>query len=299
MKNIKSKLNMLAIAGIALATISIASCKKSSGGNSITPIAGYDSSGAVATANLIAYWPFEGTPNDVKGGLIGTATGVSYTAGIKGQAYQGSTTSSIQIPLTTGNAFASIQSFSLSVWYNDPTQVTTPNHGLFMMSGVSNWNLLELEFERDSTGPADSVKVNAGFNNVDGVNYKGIVPSALLDTAVNRWVHLVLTYDGGSSTYTLYQDGVTVKAQTAWSSGLYASTPAQIWTDGTATVAMGNIGFTADPPTGITIGAFSPLVAGNSWAGSFPGKLDEIRVYNKALSLSEVAGLYLNGLAGR
>jgi hypothetical protein len=304
MKKITSKSTLFAIGGITLVTLlSIASCSKSSSNATtppITPLGGFVSSDSVEPGSLIAYWPFEGNTNELVSGLASTSSGITFTTGIRGQASQGSVGSSIQVPLAANSAFASLASYSVSVWYNDPVQVTSPNHGLFLMYGASDWNLLELEFERDSTSTADSVKVHAGFLNPGGVNYKGIVPEALLDTAVNLWVHLVMTYDGGSSTYTLYQDGVPVAAETAWSNGLYASTPAKIWTDGTATTPMGPISYATEVPTGLTIGAFGPgITQGNSWAGSFPGKMDELRVFKIALSAQDVAGLYLNGRAGR
>lgn len=301
MKKITSKFTLLAIAGITSAAIFLGSCSKSSSGTPpVVLIGNYASSDSVASANLIAYWPFDGNATEKKAGLIGTSTGVTYTTGMRGQAYQGSVGGAIQVPLTSGGPFAALQSFSVSLWYSDPSQVISPNHGLFHMYGASDWNLFEIEFERDSTAPGDSVKVHAGFTNPGGVTYKAIVPESLMDTAVNKWVHLVMTYDGGSSTYTLYQDGVQLGAKTAWSNNLYGATPAKIWTDGTATTPMGNLSFATEIPTGLTIGAFPPsITAGNSWAGSFPGKLDELRVFSKALSQAEVAGLYLNGLAGR
>lgn len=303
MKQITSKLTIFTSIGLSFAAaIFFGSCSKSSSKGTTPPplIGGYVSSDSVASANLIAYWPFDGNATEKKAGLTGTSTGVTYTAGIRGQAYQGSASGAIQVPLTAGGPFASLQSFSISLWYNDPSQVTSPNHGLFHMYGASDWNLFEIEFERDSTAPGDSVKVHAGFTNPGGPAYKGIVPEALLDTAVNKWVHLVMTYNGGSSTYTLYQDGVPVGVKSAWSNNLYGATPQKIWTDGTATTPMGNLNFATEVPTGLTIGAFPPsITAGNSWAGSFPGKLDELRIYNTALSQQQVAGLYLNGLAGR
>lgn len=301
MKQVTSKLNLAFLTAIMGGSLLFSACSKN--GTTIappTPIGGYVSSDSVASGNLIAYWPFDGNANDVKGGLSGTASGVTYTTGVKGQAYQGSSTGSIQVPLTSGSPFASLQSFSVSIWYNDPVQVTSPNHGLFHMYGASDWNLLEMEFERDSTSTGDSVKLHAGFTNPGGTNYKGIIPESLLDSAIGKWVNLVMTYDGTNSLYTIYKNGVAIGARTAWSNGAYATTPAAIWTDGTATTPMGNLNFSSEAPTGITIGAFPPsITSGNSWAGSFPGMLDELRIYNKALSSAEVQGLYLNTKAGR
>ena len=45
--------------------------------------------------------------------------------------------------------------------------------------------------------------------------------------------------------------------------------------------------------TGFTIGGPSaPAQSANSWMGTFDGELDQFRLYNTALSASEVAALY-------
>jgi hypothetical protein len=308
MKTVKSNLSFLTLGIVLLALFGMVSCSKSSsggGGGSTTPpvtlLGGFASSDSVEPAALIAYWPFDGSSTEKVAGLVGTATGVTYVTGIRGQAYQGSVGGSLQVPLAAGDvAFDSLHSFTVSVWYNDPSQVISPNHGLFHMYGATDWNLLELEFEPDSTGPADSVRIHAGFTNPGGPTYKGIVPQGLLDTAVAKWVHIVYSYDGPSSTYSLYQDANLVAVQSAWTNGGYSTSPVPIWTDGTATTPMGNLSFATEIPTGITIGAFPPsITAGNAWAGSFPGMLDELRVFNIALTQKDVTGLYLNGQAGR
>ena len=302
MKTTKGNSSLMTIMILGTGLFILGSCKKSSNPAPTPPplIGGFVSSDSVEPHALIAYWPFDGNSNEMVGGLSGTATGVTYVKGIRGQAYQGSTGGSIQVPLTaTNTAFDSLHSYSVSIWYNDPTQVTSPNHGLFHMYGT-DWNLLELEFERDSTSTGDSVLVHAGFTNPGGVAYKNIIPQALLDTAIGKWVHLVMTYNAGTSMFTLYQDAVPVALLSAWTNGMYANSPIPIWTDGTATVPMGNINFASEIPQGITIGAFPPSITqGNAWAGSFPGMLDELRIYNVALTQQDVTGLYLNGLAGR
>ncbi len=298
MKNIKSKLNMLAIAAIALATISITSCKKSHG-TSITPIGGYDSSGAVASANLIAYFPFEGNSNDVKSGTVATAVGVTYTAGIKGLAYQGG--ANTYATLIPSSSFSSLGSYSFSLWYKLPAQpVAGDPAGLFFLSGTTNPNLLLYELEPYTPASGDSVKIHHGFFDVISPAYQGFTMESYDTAAIGKWVHVVTTYDGSSSTYVIYQDGVAIGNNSAFGSNI---TPTLMWTDGTMTTPLGNLGWGSDAPVQIVLGTWpaglygvSPTLGSN---GCFIGAMDEVRVYNKALSQSEVAGLYLNGLAGR
>lgn len=298
MKNIQSKLNTLAIAAIALATISITSCKKSSG-PSITPIAGYDSSGAVAPANLIAYYPFDGNSNDAHSGTQATAVNVTYTTGIKGMAYQGG--ANTYATLVPNSSFSNMGSYSLSLWYKLPAQpVVGDPAGLFFLSGTLNPNLLLYELEPYSPVSGDSVKIHHGFFDVISPAYQGFTMESYDTAAINQWVHVVTTYDGSSSTYVIYQDGVAIGNNSAFGTNL---TPTLMYTDATKATPLGSLGWGNDTPVQIVIGTWpaglygvSPTLGSN---GCFIGQLDEVRVYNKALSLSEVAGLYLNGKAGR
>ena len=124
MKQVKSKLTFLAVGGIAIITaFSLGSCSKSSssGPTGPTPIGGYTSSDSVAAANLVSYFPFDGTSNDTKGGESGTTVGATFTTGIRGQAYQGATGAYATVPASS--AFANLGgSFSLSVWFDLPAQ---------------------------------------------------------------------------------------------------------------------------------------------------------------------------------
>ncbi|HMG82071.1 MAG TPA: LamG domain-containing protein [Ferruginibacter sp.] len=301
MKNIKIKLSMLAIAGIALATISITSCKKSSSGPTVTLIGGYASSDSVASGNLIAYWPFDGNTNDVKGGLTATASaGITYNAsGVRGQAYQGDTTS--YATFTPGASFSNIGSYSFSVWYNEPSQ-STKSQGLFFLSGSTTLNELLFEIEPFTPVSGDSVRIHTGLNDLASPSFQQFVMESFDTAAIGKWVHLVVTYDGGTSVYTVYQDATPTLTG---GSGFTPTpvTPNPLYTDGTKATGLGQIGFTSDPPHTIYIGTWPPTLFGVSpslgASGGFTGQMDELRIYNKALSTSEVAGLYLNGKAGR
>ena len=89
-------------------------------------IGGYASSDSVAAANLIAYFPFDGNANDAKGGMTPTVAGnITYTTGVRGQAYQGA--AGAYATYTPSAAFSSLPSYSISVWYQLPT--SDPSYG--------------------------------------------------------------------------------------------------------------------------------------------------------------------------
>jgi len=310
------------MAGVsAIAALALwGSCSKSS---SLPPIGGYNSSNDIAPTNLIAYWSMDGNATESKQNLSGTNTGGTFVAGQKGQAWQGAGNSYINYG-SAGTALTAINSYTLSMWFNEPAQpVNNPGasyvagqgaQGVFFMydnaaTGTA-WNLLHLDFEPYTPKSLDSVRIHAGFNNTGSTGWQGIVPQGFFTNAIKKWVHLVMTYDASSSTYVLYEDGVPVGAQTAWTSGGYA-TPDPIY-NGPLPVAaggtqpMGSISF-KHAARGLIIGAFpqvlslsgSDIGGPQPWSGNFQGAVDEIRVYNKALGAADVGSLYQLELAKR
>lgn len=266
-------------------------------------IGGYASSDSVAASNLIAYFPFDGNANDTKGGMTPTVAGnITYTTGVRGQSYQGA--AGAYATYTPSAAFASLPSYSISVWYQLPT--TDPSYstitgqdtltqGMFFLYGTNNW-LLNNDIEQFH---GDSVRVHAGFDDIASPAYQGFVPETFDTGAIGKWVHFVATYNGGTSTYVTYQNGIATGANTAFTNGMYL-TPDLMYTDGTMTTPLGNLGWAAQVPATVVVGSWPDGLFGQVAANStFRGQLDEMRVFNKALTQLEVTGLYLNGLAGR
>ena len=74
----------------------------------------------------------------------------------------------------------------------------------------------------------------------------------------NTWTHLALTYNG--STLTLYRNGVAV--------------------------ATSNVSGTLSPTTGTL------QIGGSQYGEYFKGLIDEVRIYNRALSATEIQTIY-------
>jgi hypothetical protein len=304
MKKVKSKFSLLVIGGITIATMSIVSCSKSSSGPPPpTLIGGYASSDSVATDALIAYWPFDGDMNDHKGGLTATTSGtITYpTTGVRGKSYQGSV--GAYATLVPPASFpTSLTSYTVSFWYNLPSNVdTNTTQGVFFYNGATQQGELINEFEspanKNLTG--DSLRIHPGFWDIgDAPNYALFVPETFNTGAIGKWVFFTVSYNGGTSTYTTYQNAVPTGANTAFTNGKYI-TPNPLWTDGTATTPLGNLKFT-DAPQSIIIGTWPDGLFGQKAAtANYLGQLDELRVFDRALTQTEVSGLYLNGQAGR
>jgi hypothetical protein len=91
-----------------------------------------------------------------------------------------------------------------------------------------------------------------------------------------QWHHVAFVYDATAKTATLYRDAVQFDKKTN----------EVIAFDGKASQ--------------LVVGGFQEAVnivdtyANNSWMSGWPGMLDNIRLYNKALSAAEVSSLFTN-----
>jgi len=306
MKTVNSKMLFLA-AVIGLAFFGLQSCsKKSSGSSGPTPpvlIGGFASSDSVEPQALISYWPMDGNLNDVKGAATATGVNVTYVTGVRGQAYQGDTNAYASFTPTA--AMTGLQSFSLSYWYFQPAQPDTAPYtpqGMFFLADQGGANPLIIAEEQPYTPlSGDSVLLHAGLDFPAAKNYHGFTMTTFDTAAIGKWVFFTMTYNGGTSTYTVYQDAVAMLNESA-----YPTSTSTILLDGpTGSTPQGNMNFASDPPVEGTIGTWAPGVygvdatLGSNHLSNWQGKLDEIRLFNIALSQTDVAGLYLNGLAGR
>lgn len=291
---------LIPIAVIAAGLWGFQACSKKS--DALPSIAGYNSSDEVASANLVAYFPFDGNSNDTKGNATATATNVTYTTGMRGQAYQGA--ANAYATLTPSAAFSALPSYSLSMWYKLSAQPTAGDpQGLFFLSGTTTQNELIYEIDTPSgtQGGTDSLKIHHGFTNLASTGYQNFTMEAYDTTKYhNFWIHVVTTYDASSSTYVIYQDGVASINGSAF--GKKTSTVLLQGGDPGA-APQGSLSWSTDPPTQIIIGTWPAGLYGVSSTlgsnGCFKGQLDELRIFNKALSQTEVGALFQLGVAGR
>jgi hypothetical protein len=322
MKTITNRFTQSAIVAItAIAFLFIASCSKhnsgGSGGGGTTPppvvlIGGYASSDSVAASNLIGYFNFNSNVNDSVGGQTGTASGVTYVAGVRGQAYQGAKGAYATVPASA--AIKALQSFSVSVWYSMPTAAKpTPTGGdpagMFFVAGDSandgNEIILESDVPDSAQYAADSLPIHSGLTNLGSPGWAGFTMNSY-DTAKETWVHLVMTYNGGTSAYTLYENATPIAVSSAFGTSvatLLYDGPLPVGSGSPATTLLGNMVLTSDPPKTLYIGTWPPGLYGVSPTlganGSFLGAMDELRIFNRELTQKEVTGLFLNGQAGR
>ncbi len=231
-------------------------------------------SNALISDGLVGYWTFDGgsidwrtnTVRDVSGnGNTGSlalmSTTTSPVGGKIGQAmdFNGSTNY-----INMGNVLHPTGAFTYSAWIN--MSDLNPVGGTPSIMGKYNDPIRETWFGINSSGgtPLSLYVYGPDSDN----NYLGRTYSGSL--SLNKWYHVVGVYDGGTTngSIKLYLNGVRVDDGTD-SRGTFDTIP--------STSAPFQIGAT-DPPDYL-----------------FAGKIDDVRVYNRALSATEVKQLYNAG----
>jgi len=218
-----------------------------------------------AFRGLIGYYPFEGNADDRSGyGRNLSIQGASLTSGRRGTndgAYQlrsgdyliGSKNVGIQ-----GNT-----SRTFSCWVClDPSTQTSQLMGFGSDSGAGG--LFSLNYD----GPGSPNAVTA--LRMTG-NYRDTLFMGRSYFSEATWQHVVLTYENSIGNTTLYVNGVKVVPPT---------------------LVNGNL------PTDILATTDGPLLLGKGLGSSltgtlgFSGKIDDVRIYNRALSAQEVLALF-------
>ena len=222
-------------------------------------------------AGLVNWWRGEGNALDQAGTNNGTAVnGVVFPTGKVGQAFGFNGTSSyVQVP-SSANLNPS-GSFSIETWIYP--QQDTPEGAVL----VTKWgDTGELENQRSYTvsllpGGVLSFGISDAAHQWDS-SFHAFTTDAGAVT-VQAWNHVVAVYDQSSGTRRIFANGVQVKSRT----------------DAPITIYNG-----AAP---LTFGADSR--GGGQVVGFFGGLLDEVSLYNRALSAPEVQALYLAGNSGK
>lgn len=268
---------------IAMSSI-LTSCDKKD-----DPDDGKTDPGTIATTNLVAYFPFEDNATEMIANLTPTLQpNVTYVAGRRGKAYQGANMAHLLYTLPAASKMKTLTSFSVAMWIKSPRVTGDPEPTIFEIGKSDDlfWGNLKLGLLRTSA-TADSLNFKAFFLK-NGTVWSGqhINYSDPL-FPINIWQHFVFQYDQTTSKFMIYKDGVKVVTndgvENRWAaSDVVVPRP-----------ALGPLNFAnADK---INIGAWRPKSEGTAtdvWMGWFLGNLDELRVYDKALTATEVKALY-------
>lgn len=281
-------------------------------------IGGYENSDEVAAANLVAKLGFENNLTDAKSVLAGAeATKVAYTAGLKGMAYDGSSTEARYAVLQGTNAITSLNNFTIAFWMKsngtvapDPAGQGKGAQGIFsIVRPTEFWGGINLFIENPDASKPDRIRLKLGVENSRaGVNWKGQGVIANLDGMKNKWVHVAFVYSAKDSKCYVYIDGEPAKNLDG-----FAYSPAGGELGGAASWFADDPGGLSNPKGAplygdIELGGANgkvvfgthqfettpPLNNGGQqdWATSYAGQLDEFRIYNTALAPADVVALF-------
>lgn len=231
---------------------------------------GFTSVAEIGAGSLVGYWAFDGAYLDSVSKTAATGVNTSFTGGFKGQALQGADKGYVisDIP----NAIKNLTSFTIDYWIK-----TANTAGLITPITISRtdqfWGALDMFYENGGrTDATANLKVH--YNGQTEVWFT----SGFISNPWNTWQNIGLTYNSATSTFTLYQNGNVVASQTAAGLGNLAF-PA------TATkIIFGTEQFQTSPSLGTAGSA-------QDWAGYLTGQLDEVRIYNKALTQTELQAM--------
>jgi hypothetical protein len=287
---------------LGASVISISGCDKNED-VSLPPIGGYNSSDEVGAANLKGYWSFDGNGTEAKSGTAPTlSNGVTFVSGgVKGQA--ASFTNGYLYYAANLAPLASNQPFTVSAWVqvkntkDAPTAPMNVPYSYFQLTrpGQLFGNFTGLIEAGQYSHLSDtlvvkSIYADAGGGLQDNINNYGNVGTdfkVLKKAGTNQWAHIVTTYNptGGTGTqsiFRIYGDSVLVSNTNFEVRGQpFMYTPGE--------VIIG--GWYNNIP--------NKSVSTDTWTVPFNGKIDEIRVWNKVLPLSDIIALYQLGKAGR
>ncbi|MBS7788159.1 hypothetical protein KIH23_12700 [Flavobacterium sp. CYK-55] len=308
---------LLAALGLGLTMSTVVSCSSdSSSSDSLPPIGGYNSANEVGASNLKAYWPLNGNGTESKSSTNPSSTaGTTWTAGVKGQC---ANFSGGYLAYPAIASLNSATSMTISLWANVSNNQGTPLDGpsmFFQMTRpmddshdewAGNINFMAETGWKAATVDSLTTKGLAVIKNADGsANWQDsrntiklddgmITENAADPTGVQHvaypnknggvWAHYVIVWDGAAGTFKVYANGQKI------------SNPKWETRNGGNPL---NLNFFAN--TKPLIGTFGSVLTGNadSWQKSLTGKVDEIRVWDKALSSADINSLYELEKAGR
>lgn len=258
---------------LMISSVLLSSCYKKFDPKSYQPaftFNGYTSVAEIGKGSLVGYWAFDGNYMDSVSKTVATGVGTSFTGGFKGQSFQGADKAYVISDLP--NAIKNLNSFTIDYWIKTPQNTTGILAPLVISRTDQFWGALDMFFENGSTANSANLKVH--FNGQKEVWFT----NGMISNPWNGWVNIALTYDAATSTFKLYQGGNVVASQTVDGLGnlVFPATATKI--------IFGTEQFQTNPSLGTAGSA-------QSWASYLTGQMDEVRIYNKALTASDLQAL--------
>ena len=216
------------------------------------------------SCGLVGYWTFDGKDTNWATGKTLDKSGSGNTGSLIGMS---TTTSPVTGKVGQGLYFSSVGSNWVSVADSPSLNISTTNAftiSLWLQLKQVPGSYLPLIYKSDAPSfwlnNVGAVLLRPGGSVTQFIATCSVMKDPSNNNYINRWYHLVGTYDG--TTERIYANGAQCGQQQS-----------------IATAGSNS----------------NPLYIGNSPGGSLKKSLDDVRIYNRALSASEVSQLYSMG----
>lgn len=294
--SVQKKYNKSFFVWLGFATL-LTACRKDGNPNNLPDVSpdnyvgkidGYESSDEIFPDNLKAHWTFDENNNETLSGTAPTSTAndALVSGGVRGTALSltaGYLYYATQFPWAKTD---SLKSFSISLWtkiLNNGSKRTM----VFQLArpGIFNGNInFALNTQSFPASNTDILRIQPTFTTVGGGMQDNLNNNLSPKIGMDKWTHIVLTYDGSTGVFNIWADAVKV--------------------GGFPNRGVGNNLFKSNEPSEVIIGSNYNGIPGkevNTDVNFAPmtGQLDEIRIYNIPLPDAHIKALFNLGKANK
>lgn len=262
-------------AAVILAAGMLASCKPN---GTVDPYEGKTNPSTICEKNLIAYFPFENSALETINNLSATTVGngVAYAKGRRGQAFKGAAKNELVFDAAKIKGLNELEDFSFAFWMKHAAvpQSSAPTPYFFGLTNKEDfWGQFAFVLDRGGEDTTDELAAKVAIN-----GDMWAVPGLGNGFMADRWTHVAGSFkivDDTLQTLDVYLNGAPVEA-------LHFEFIDRPVTDFSKT-------------TMVLFGQWRQKAlegATDEWMGDMNGLLDEVRLYNTALTAEEAKALY-------
>ena len=272
------------LSAVLFAGLFLTSCYKEFDPASYAPaftISGFKAASEIKASNLVGYWSFDGDLNNSVTKTAASNNKTGFVNGFEGKAISLNVADKSYVTIAPTSALTTgLGSFTISFWVN-PTFVDANGDGgidgILGLANLSNiqgfWGNIDWFVENGSNPTSTTIKIHVTSDTKDTWVVKSGVTNFF-----GSWTNHTLTYDAATSQMTYYINGsVAVPATVVPWSGATTFTNSGAW-------VLGCVQFQTTPSLTSATGA-------QDWASYLTGSMDELRIYNAALTPAEVNAL--------
>lgn len=295
------KFNFYMLAGALVMAGAFVGCDDDE--ESLPPIDGYNNSNEVAEDNLVAHWTFDDTNIErlSNTGAEETFGGVGFTDGVIGKALNLNAGALVYPVIDAIGEENSLSNYTVSMWVNvkNNGNAFSTFFGIFPTANTDFWGNLSLSAETGwfpANGPVGDtlvLKTNYMSLNADGTTNgqdnrpdpRGNPPVGVFESA-GEWAHFVVRFNASTHMLEIFGNGTSIGAYNNRGTNtgeLVMRTPAVPVFGSLATSEIGFAGAPTRP----------------DWQVLATAMIDDVRVFDTALSQAEITALYNLGVAGR